>query len=68
MLFPIIIALLAACTVTYLIFKSKKNEDVKPPVTTIEESIEEVGYESASPIVFEETPKKARKPRAKKDA
>lgn len=67
MLFPIVIAALVAGTVAYFIFKGKKTVNVVPPITPVEEPVEEVGYESA-PSVVEEKPKKARKPRAKKNA
>lgn len=79
MLFPIVIALLVAGTVaySYFLFKKKKKTEtthltrpsVKPIVKKVEilPEPEEVGYESA-PVVSEEKSKKARKPRAKKNA
>lgn len=70
MLFPIVIALLVAGTVAYFIFKGKKKVEIVPsvtPIVKIPSELEEVGYESA-PVVSEEKSKKARKPRAKKNA
>ena len=71
MLFPIVIALLVAGVIAYYIFKGKKKLEIVPSVTPVVKKpaveTEEVGYESA-PVVVEEKPKKARKPRAKKNA
>ena len=79
MLFPIIITLLVAGSIaySYFLFKKKKTTEtthltrpsVKPIVKKVEilPEPEEIGYEAASPVT-ETDSKKARKPRAKKNA